>query len=286
MATQTLSLPAYLSGDADFRTWGKGVSDAIAATGLVKSADTGQIDWTTVARPAANGVAGYEIWKFTDAMQATLPVFIKLEYGVGAAADRPQVAVTVGTGTNGAGAINGQANTRNQLLSANSKANGDKLATYISGNGRGLAVCTNLDPTTSGFSQGVIVGRTVDATGTPTADGIVTYSWRSGSSQYQVIPAAGSVPAPVSGGLPVVPTGGQRSTVGADVALLVPTVLLGKVRYTEMCVAYEHADIGELGPFQANNFGVQHTYLPLGDGIQTTIHALGSTAVTVALFWE
>jgi hypothetical protein len=234
MATQTLSLPAYLSGDADFRTWGKGVSDAIAATGLVKSADTGQIDWTTVARPAANGVAGYEIWKFTDAMQATLPVFIKLEYGVGAAADRPQVAVTVGTGTNGAGAINGQANTRNQLLSANSKANGDKLATYISGNGRGLAVCTNLDPTTSGFSQGVIVGRTVDA----------------------------------------------------DIALLVPTVLLGKVRYTEMCVAYEHADIGELGPFQANNFGVQHTYLPLGDGIQTTIHALGSTAVTVALFWE
>jgi hypothetical protein len=205
MATQTLSLPAYLSGDADFRTWGKGVSDAIAATGLVKSADTGQIDWTTVARPAANGVAGYEIWKFTDAMQATLPVFIKLEYGTGAAADRPQVAVTVGTGTNGAGAINGQANTRNQLLSANSKANGDKLATYISGNGRGLAVCTNLDPTTSGFSQGVIVGRTVDATGTPTADGIVTYSWRSGSSQYQVIPAAGSVPA-----------GGQRRPAGAD----------------------------------------------------------------------
>jgi hypothetical protein len=284
MATQLLSLPAYFSGDADFRTWGKGLSDAIAATGLVKAADTGQIDWTTVARPGASAYAGYEIWRFTDALQATLPVFIKLEYGVGSAVDRPSLAVTVGAGTNGAGSINSQTGTRTLLAANASRVIGDKLTSFIYGNGRGLVLVTNLDPTSNSFVIGIVVGRTIDGAGTPTGEGIFTYSWRSASS-YQVIPIAGSVPA-VDSGLPVPKTRGHLSSVGTDVALGVPVVMLGKIRYCELILTYEHADIGELSAISANNFGAAHTYMPLGDGAGGgSLHGVG-TAVTVAMLWE
>lgn len=283
MATQTLSLPSYISGDADFRTWGKGISDALAAIGLVKAGDTGQIDWTTVIRPSVNLYAGYEIWRFADPLQATLPVFVKLEYGITNAVDRPALAVTVGTATNGAGAINAQTGNRSQLIVGASAAVGEKRNTYVSGSSRSLAFVTNHDPSSASYGMGVLVGRPVDGAGNPTAEGIVTYTLRSSSTQYQVIPAAGSLPSS-GGGLPVPPTTGGRSSVGVDIALGVPVVLLGKVRYSDLVVTYEHADIGELVPFQANNFGAAHTYLPLGDGVGTN-HGSG-TAVTIALLWE
>jgi hypothetical protein len=45
----------------------QGIAAQIAAMGLVQTSDTGQINWVTVARPALNTIAGYEIWRFNDA---------------------------------------------------------------------------------------------------------------------------------------------------------------------------------------------------------------------------
>ena len=36
-----------------FRSWGSTISTQIAAMGMVQTADTGQINWTTVGTPAA-----------------------------------------------------------------------------------------------------------------------------------------------------------------------------------------------------------------------------------------
>lgn len=105
--TSTANTAPDSSTDANFRAWGSPISAALAAVGLVQTPDTGQINWATVLKPAAaNTVAGYEMWRFADALQATSPFFFKIEYGSSAAgAVTPGIWVTTGTGSNGTGAI-------------------------------------------------------------------------------------------------------------------------------------------------------------------------------------
>jgi hypothetical protein len=86
--------------------------------GLVQTGDTGQINWTTVLAPLAiNTSQGYEIWRFADTMQATTPVFFKIEYGSGGAVNNPSLWLTVGSGSNGTGSLTGVTTIRRQFSS-------------------------------------------------------------------------------------------------------------------------------------------------------------------------
>lgn len=111
MATRTWVSPVSHSNDAEFRAWGSELSTELD-TYLPKTTDTGQINWSTVTRPAANSAAGYEIRRFNDSLQATAPIFIKLEFGTAGNAAMPSIWVTVGTGTNGAGTLTGSVTQR------------------------------------------------------------------------------------------------------------------------------------------------------------------------------
>src|SRR3954452_19330861 len=108
MAKDIRNILAGANNDAEFRTWGSAIGPQIAAMGLVQTADTGQINWATVLRPGLNTSAGYEIWRFADALQATKPVFIRIEYGIAAVTDRMRIIARVGTATDGAGTLTGQ----------------------------------------------------------------------------------------------------------------------------------------------------------------------------------
>lgn len=109
------TLPMGFTTDAEFRTWGSTISGELANMGLVQTADTGQINWTTVLKPTVlNQVMGYEIWRFADALQATAPIFVKLEYGSSGTGTRAAIWVQVGVTTNGAGTLTGAKSTRNQ----------------------------------------------------------------------------------------------------------------------------------------------------------------------------
>jgi hypothetical protein len=100
------------SSDANFRAWGSYISARLAAVGLVQTADTGQINWVTVLTPAGiNTYQGYEIWRFDDALQATFPVYIKIQYGEDDAADGPGIRITFGSGSNGTGSLTGNLST-------------------------------------------------------------------------------------------------------------------------------------------------------------------------------
>ncbi|MCB1713466.1 MAG: hypothetical protein KDH96_13660, partial [Candidatus Riesia sp.] len=79
MAISSFMAKPSSSTDALFRDWGSKLSAAIQAVGLVKTGDTGQINWSTVT--VGTGIRGYEIFRFNDSLQATTPVFIKIEYG-------------------------------------------------------------------------------------------------------------------------------------------------------------------------------------------------------------
>lgn len=97
--------------------WGAALSAAIQACGLIKTADTGQINWATVTQPGSvDIVAGYEIYRFNDALQATSPVFMKIEYGSGGQlATTPQYWIRFGTGSDGAGTLTGRVSSRMQF---------------------------------------------------------------------------------------------------------------------------------------------------------------------------
>lgn len=92
----------------------RALSDLITAAGIPKTTDTGQADFTTPvgATPANNTYPFYEIRKFNDALQATAPIFIKIEYGNSQFPTNNSGNVfstrwTFGTGSNGAGTLTG-----------------------------------------------------------------------------------------------------------------------------------------------------------------------------------
>jgi hypothetical protein len=105
MATFAESKVATNSSDANFRAWGKSISDGLQSVGIIKTADAGQIDWATVAAPALSTVGGYEIRRFDDALQSTSPYFLKIEYGTGSTTSNPQIWLTLGHITDGAGTL-------------------------------------------------------------------------------------------------------------------------------------------------------------------------------------
>lgn len=110
-----------VASNEGFRKWIQFVHDAFANCGLVQTSDTGQIDIAS-AEPGsvANTPAGYEIWRFDDALQSAHPLFIKVEYGRGghASSNVPAVWFTVGRATDGAGTLSGILFPRSQWASA------------------------------------------------------------------------------------------------------------------------------------------------------------------------
>lgn len=109
--------------DALFRAWGSALSAALAAVGMVKATDTGQINWTTVPAPTViNTQAGYEIWRFADTLQATVPIFLRIGYGSGTAIGLPSLWVTIGKGSDGAGTITGVLQAQAQVAATSGSA--------------------------------------------------------------------------------------------------------------------------------------------------------------------
>lgn len=109
MTTSTFNHASQTTGDADWRVLVAAISDALTTVGFIKSADTGQINTGTTTRPSSGAYAGYEIRYFNDSLHASKPCYVKFEYGRGTsnAASALTIRVTVGSGTNGSGTING-----------------------------------------------------------------------------------------------------------------------------------------------------------------------------------
>jgi len=107
--------------DALFRLRASSLHAAFTGAGLTQTADTGQINFTTVTCPGTtNTDAGYAIYAFADAAQGTDPIYLKIVYGTGASGGSCQYKVQLGQGTNGAGTLTGTLST--QLVCANGSA--------------------------------------------------------------------------------------------------------------------------------------------------------------------
>lgn len=187
MATYTKS-PASTwahSDNATFREWGKAISDGLAAVGLVKTADTGNdsnaiglIDWSTATRPGTSTDAGYEIWRFDDAVQAGAPVFLKVRYGTAGSATFARLQVDIGQGSDGSGNLTGSHVQSTAIDLSGAAALGQSTPIRMSG-GEGWVALDWLNGS-SGRIFRFAIERFRDADGTPSTRGL--YVMRVGST--------------------------------------------------------------------------------------------------------
>jgi len=179
MAVASFTAKAASSTDALLRDWGSKLSAAIQAVGLVKTSDTGQIDWNTVVNGTM--VRGYEIFRFNDTLQATAPIFLKLEYGGNSTL--VVFKTTVGKGTDGAGNITGVLHAALSTSSGGFDITNDYVSYVSSGDGSMLNFA--LFPAWNAAYSPMLkfsLERSRDAGGNPTTTGTFCYRFAGGSA--------------------------------------------------------------------------------------------------------
>lgn len=272
MATFHSQLEHFLTGDASFRLWGSGIAAAIQGVGFTKTGDTGQIDFATVARPSASNFAGYEMYAFSDTLQATLPVFIKVEYGVTGSTATPALRVSVGTATDGAGTLSGQLSGTLSLTGMATVSASLVQQVFAAGSSRRLTL-VETDFATANKSLGFGVERTVDSSGNATADGYIVWALNAATANTaKVVPATGAISGtalPLVGG--AVAGGATFGAYAGKVFLAVPNPIIGKSLYGTAFVAYVGAVMQAGGPFTARVAGADRVYLPLGTSVGNNV---------------
>lgn len=187
MTTHSLSAVINQTTDEGFRAWYEIVRDGLVAVGWTQTADTGQLDPVTMIRPAVNTAAGYEIWQSPDGS-----LIAKLEPGCGSNTSTPQMWMTFGKSTNGAGTLTGQTSTRNTVfIGTTPTSTSTAFTTYFSGSNDHLGVIFWAFSTASGSRhQGfILAGKTVDADGVATTIGfgVARQSSLSGAMSFQSV---------------------------------------------------------------------------------------------------
>lgn len=102
--TSTQNLVCDSSTLANFKQWAQAISTFFASAGWVQTADTGQVNWTSIASVPGSGAYVYEVWKPGDALTV---FYVKVEYGNVSGTNCPSLRITLSTTTNGAGTASG-----------------------------------------------------------------------------------------------------------------------------------------------------------------------------------
>lgn len=133
MGKYTALVDNNFASDAEYQTWCQAIETAILASGFLvhKADETGQADLTTITRSAINSDAGFRMYKGADALQATKPIFLRVNYGIGSATNRGRIQPRIGTATNGSGTFT--ANDSNLITMLNGTADGSGAARIIGG---------------------------------------------------------------------------------------------------------------------------------------------------------
>lgn len=276
--------------DATFRAWGSHFSAQILAAGFVKAPDTGQIDWTTVTTPAgANASQGYEIWRFDDPLQATAPIYFKVEYGSAAAATTPATYWTFGTGSNGSGTLTGPVSVRQQITSTAYATN--PLTNYWSADGTqgrfSVAMWASGTGVTTSNCCYIAFERTKDSNGDDTNQGLLIV-WKpiagNGSTAFQSLfwdRVIGTVYNPTRL-LTLMPTGTTMKN-GTQIGVSPVFLFNGPALNPGLnCLAYMNADIVALGAVTFQMYGQSRVYMPIGSTAYSST-SINSEATTPSL---
>jgi hypothetical protein len=267
MATASFMAKLDNSTDENFRLWGKGLSDAITSVGLAKTADTGQIDWATIAKPAAlSTYVGYEIRAFSDAIQSSCPIFVKLEYGAYTSSQlRPGVRITVGHETDGAGNFIG-ATSFTFTVGPTSQDSTTLFNCFVSGANDRVSVVMFVS-TAVYYTFGFYIERLKDNSGDPTDSGINIVTMYPGAKFSQFFPKGTGGPFPFVPVSPccMSPYSGQGSYAG-NLGVYPIYPMTGYAANPDLGgFLYFINDIGSIGcTMTISIYGENHTYLLMG----------------------
>lgn len=176
MSTATTNTPLNHSSNAAFQTWIQEYDSGILTGGhWVNTSDTGQLTLASATKSGStNTASGYRMYRMSDTLQSTRPVFMKVEFGNGnVTATNPSVWVTFGIATDGAGTLIGYSTTRQQLWSTSAPINNatNVISNYCALPGY-LGISFKEGAKVIKKSDLLIVSRTTDDNGVHTGDGL------------------------------------------------------------------------------------------------------------------
>lgn len=185
MATLNTTLKQFIAtatANADFQAFCTMIHNFFGTTcGFVQTSDTGQINTATVSYPGSNNTdAGSEFWNFSDSLQSTYPVTLKITYGRAGDANSMRLTFTVGMClTNGSGIFMG--NTAGSVVmqvgATGTRTVADTTAYRVSGSGAGGRAVLALFYDTVSTPRGNLfcIERTKNSDGTDNGDGLFAY---------------------------------------------------------------------------------------------------------------
>lgn len=286
MATSLTTLNAYLNTAAKMSAYIQEVTTRLAALGLVQTADTGQVDPATVAATTgAEQIKGYQVWRFSDAHQATMPVFIKIWYGSGVSYPQaPGLWIQVGTGTDGVGNLTGQVGA---FIRVGTQNYVDVAAKCIfSGEAGRISFVLFFSAASCGIA--VNVERSRDASGNLTDEGVIVQTFGAYDKGFsQFIPKTGTIRAAASSLPAALPGGATTMAGGADVILapLWPWGFDGQKQPGTGFLVYFGPDLTNDNPVPVSIYGANHTYYPINQGGLTGVVS-GFATSTLAMRYE
>lgn len=281
---------------ATFRAWGANVSAQLSAAGLIQTSDSGQINWGTVTTPGAiNTMQGYEIWRFDDAFQATSPVFFKIEYGSAfGAANNPSILITLGSGSNGSGQIKGMTSGRWGMNSNGASTNTISNSYFSGAKDRfSMALWVLGAGMSSYYALTYSIERTLNANGNTTGEGILISCVSNNGYKYNRLwDSVLGIQMVESGSYGfgiLMPSGVTTGVNGANTAIY-PHF------FTKANGGFHNPGLNLVGYFNndlttgvANTlpmYGVNHTYMPLGNTFIYGTSTRGGNPSTVAMRYE
>jgi hypothetical protein len=259
---------------------------SFADGGLIQTADTGQTaNGSFAAVGAINTAAGYQIWRFNDALQATRPVFIKFEIGSGGNNSAcPGTWITVGTGSDGAGNITGILLGRTPVRT-NFNAPGT-YASYFSCGPSRVGVALWAPYQNPSYCPFVTLERSKDNNGADTDDGLIFNASGFDGRVCQYIPFARAARAAQGAYNVCMQTAAGSLASGTNVGLLpaYPLDAAGPVSPGLEILGYYCGDLAAFNPISTAIYGTYHTYIPLGGAASTAGAAW--TGSGIAMLYE
>lgn len=165
---------------AAVKAWITAADAMLVASGLTRTADTGQLDIGAI--PAASqtmGISyGYTVYAFSDSLQGSAPIIIRIDWGTGYYNNpsHPGVKITVGSRTNGGGTHVGARSSTHVIFSYHNLATEAVCRAYHGDGFVAFHVPGPVGNTSNACGIFFAVERFRDAAGNARADGFVVVS--------------------------------------------------------------------------------------------------------------
>lgn len=289
MARVTTSTRFRSDSDAAYREILALIENNMAACGLVRTSDTGQINVATAVR-VTNTVIGYSVWRFDDALQSVAPIFIKLSHRIGSSINNVTCVWEVGTGSNGAGSLTGTTLTLGTRGAVFTSTLDTLFTSYFTHSNGMFGLAPGVEYTnTYNVPYCCIIQRTVDNNGSPTAEGVVMTNGgqTNGLASVGLLRFVAPVIATVSSASyqTFLPYNLSDTRVGLDPQVFMHWTALPKMKPLVASATYLNTEIALGTQFSLALVGVTpRNYL--GVGINFGQSASGSPQMALAMLWE